>query len=256
MTYPGTLSLSRAHLTHLADLLRGRRAQMGTRWRKLAPGRQALLVLAHLRNGDTYTRLAAGFEVGLATVFRYVREAVDLLAGNAPSLTAALWRLAGNGHRLGVLDGTLVRIDRLGGDLDRMYYSGKHHHHGVNLQGLVDPRRGDLVWISDGLPGSTHDLTAARIHGIIRSAAQADVELLADKGYQGAGGTVTSPHKGRKLTKTQQAHNRMVNSVRGPGERGFAVLKTWRILTKVRCCPQRVGTLAKAVLTLELDPES
>ena len=124
MTYPGTLSLSRAHLTHLADLLRGRRAQMGTRWRKLAPGRQALLVLAHLRNGDTYTRLAAGFDLGLATVFRYVREAVDLLADRAPSLTAALWRLAGNGHRLGVLDGTLVRIDRLGGDLDRLYYSG------------------------------------------------------------------------------------------------------------------------------------
>jgi hypothetical protein len=256
VTYPGTLSLSRAHVTRLADLLRGHRTRIGSRWRKLSPGRQALLVLAHLRNGDTYARLAKGFRVGLATVFRYVREAVDLLAASAPSLTAALWRLAGNGHRLGILDGTVVRIDRLGGDLDRLYYSGKHHHHGVNLQGLVDPRRGELVWISDGLPGSTHDLTAARVHDLIRSAARADVQLLADKGYQGAGGTVASPHKGRKLTKDQAAYNRMVNSVRGPGERGFAVLKTWRIFTKVRCCPQRVGPLAKAVLTLELGPES
>jgi Zn ribbon nucleic-acid-binding protein len=67
---------------------------------------------------------------------------------------------------------------------------------------------------------------------------------------------VTSPHKGRKLTKTQKAHNRMVNSVRGPGERGFATLKTWRIFIKVRCCPQRVGAFAKAILTLELGPES
>jgi hypothetical protein len=48
----------------------------------------------------------------------------------------------------------------------------------------------------------------------------------------------------------------MVTSVRAPGERGFAVLKTWRIVTKVRCCPQRVGALAKAVLTLEPGPES
>jgi len=48
----------------------------------------------------------------------------------------------------------------------------------------------------------------------------------------------------------------LVNSVRGPGERGFAVLKTWKVFTKVRCCPQRVGPLAKAVLTLELSPES
>jgi len=28
VTYPGTLSLSRAHLTHLADLLRGHRASI------------------------------------------------------------------------------------------------------------------------------------------------------------------------------------------------------------------------------------
>jgi hypothetical protein len=256
VTYPGTIALSTAHLTHLADLLRAHRARIGSRWRKLSAGQQALLVLAHLRNGDTYPRLAEGFGVGLATVFRYVREATDLLATRAPSLTAALWRLAGNGHRLGILDGTVVRIDRLGGEADRLYYSGKHRHHGVNLQGLVDPRRGDLVWISDGLAGSTHDLRAARVHDLIRCAANADVQLLADKGYQGAGGTVTSPHKGRKLAREQKAHNRMVNSLRGPGERGFAILKTWRIFTKVRCCPQRVGPLAKAVLALELGPES
>jgi hypothetical protein len=256
VTYPGTITLSTAHLTHLARLLRAHRAAIGSRWRKLTADQQALLVLAHLRNGDTYTRLAAGFGLGVATVFRYIREAVDLLAAQAPSLTAALWRLAGNGHRLGILDGTVVRVDRLGGDLDRLYYSGKHHQHGVNLQGLVDPRRGDLMWISDGLPGSTHDLTAARTHDIIRSATRADVQLLADKGYQGAGGTVTSPHKGRNLTKAQKAHNRMVNSLRGPGERGFATLKTWRIFTKIRCCPQRVGALAQAALTLELGPES
>jgi hypothetical protein len=82
------------------------------------------------------------------------------------------------------------------------------------------------------------------------------VELLGDKGYQGAGGTLTSPHKGRTLTKVQKAHNRMVNSLRGPGERGFAVLKSCRIFTKVRCCPRRVGPIAKAVLALELGTES
>ena len=107
-----------------------------------------------------------------------------------------MWQLAHNGHRLGILDGTLVAIDRLGGDNNRLYYSGKHHRHGVNLQALVDPRRGDLVWISDRLPGSTHDLTAARVHDIITMTARAIVEVLADKGCQGAGGTVITPHKG------------------------------------------------------------
>ena len=37
-------------------------------------GRQALLVLAHLRKGETYADLAGGFGVGTTTVYRYVRE--------------------------------------------------------------------------------------------------------------------------------------------------------------------------------------
>jgi hypothetical protein len=115
VTCPGTISLSSAHLRYLATLLRQHRRSIGTRYRRLTPDRQALLVLAHLRNGDTYTRLAVGFAVGVATVCRYVHEAVDLLAAQAPSLTAALWQLARKGHNLGVLDGTVVRIDRVGG---------------------------------------------------------------------------------------------------------------------------------------------
>jgi hypothetical protein len=86
LTHPATIPLSTRSLTHLADQLRRHRTVRGTRWRRLDPCRQALLVLAHLRNGDTYTRLAAGFGVGVATVFRYVREALDLLAAAAPDL--------------------------------------------------------------------------------------------------------------------------------------------------------------------------
>jgi hypothetical protein len=41
----------------LADLPRGHRLRIGTRWRRLDPGEQALLAVAHLRNGDTYTQL-------------------------------------------------------------------------------------------------------------------------------------------------------------------------------------------------------
>ncbi len=55
-----------------------------SRWRRLNPGRQALLALAHLRNGDTYTRLAAGFEIGIATAWRYVQEAIYLRSRRRP----------------------------------------------------------------------------------------------------------------------------------------------------------------------------
>ncbi|PZG18184.1 hypothetical protein C1I98_38440, partial [Spongiactinospora gelatinilytica] len=33
-----------------------------------------MLVLVHLRKGDTYAELAAGFAIGLATAWRYVTE--------------------------------------------------------------------------------------------------------------------------------------------------------------------------------------
>lgn len=168
-------------------------------------------MLAHLRNGDTYTRLAKGFAVGTTTVWRYVREAVDLLAAQAPTLTAALWRLAYNGHALGILDGTVAPIDRLSGPQDRRSYSGKHRHHGVNLQALVDPRRGELVWISLGLPGSTHDLTAARMHRIITAATAPgwscwqtrDIRVLAAR--YGAGWVYAGPPHPRSSTGRRRA---------------------------------------------------
>src|SRR5437868_3765577 len=136
LTYVASIPLSTRTLVYLSDLIRARRNQVGSRWRRLDPARQALLVLAHLRNGDTYGRLAGGFGIGVATVYRYIREASDLLAAQAPSLTQVLagcvrlWYV--------ILDGTLVRIDRVAED--RPYYSGKHQRHGVNVQVLADPR--------------------------------------------------------------------------------------------------------------------
>jgi hypothetical protein len=47
------------------------------------PGRQALLVLAHLRKAETFASLAAGFGIGTATAWRYVTETVTLLAAHA-----------------------------------------------------------------------------------------------------------------------------------------------------------------------------
>jgi hypothetical protein len=73
-SYPAAIPLPTRSLNHLADLIR-------SRWRRLDPGRHSLLALAHLRNGDTWTRLACGCQIGVATAWRYVREAINLLAG-------------------------------------------------------------------------------------------------------------------------------------------------------------------------------
>jgi hypothetical protein len=91
-----------------------------------------------------------------------------------------------------ILDGTLIPIDRVADQ--KPYYSGKHKRHGVNVQVIADAV-GRLVWASAALPGSTHDLTAARTHSIIEALTSANVMTFADKAYQGARGTVRTPFK-------------------------------------------------------------
>ena len=219
MTYPASIPLSTHTLTHLAEQLRAHRAERGTRWRRLDPGRQALLVLAHLRNGDTYPRLAAGFGVGVATVYRYIREALDLLAMQAPVLEQVVYRAS----RLLwlILDGTLIPIDRIAED--RPYYSGKHKRHGVNVQVLADTR-GRLLWASPALPGATHDLTAARRHGIPAVLTKFGVACYADNAYRAAGPTIAVPFRRRlrKLSTNQKKVNGNHAHNRAPGEHALS----------------------------------
>jgi hypothetical protein len=242
--YRAALPLSRQTLTYVAGVIRRHRAQIGSCWRKLNPGRQALLVLAHLRKGETFAELAAGFGVGTATAWRYVSEAVGLLAARAPKLGPALRAAKSAGHAFVVIDGTLIAIDRVAAD--RPFYSGKHRKHGMNLQVIASPE-GEILWVSGALTGSTHDLTAARIWGIVRQLAAAGLIVLADKGYHGAGEHVLTPYRGRNKPASQKAANRAHARLRAPGERANAQLKTWHILRKLRCCPWRAGQLAKAI---------
>jgi len=83
--YRATLPLSPKTLNYVGGgIVRRHRASIGSARRKLNPGRQALLVLACLRKGETFAELAAGFGVGTATAWRYVNETVCLLAGPRP----------------------------------------------------------------------------------------------------------------------------------------------------------------------------
>ncbi|HYA53068.1 MAG TPA: transposase family protein [Streptosporangiaceae bacterium] len=246
--YRACLPLSHATLAYLSGVIRRYRRQIGSCWRKCNPGQQALLVLAHLRKGEAFADLAAGFGVGTATAWRYVREAVALLAARAPELPAALAAAKRAGHAFVVIDGTLIPTGRLAAD--RPFYSGKHRRHGMNLQVIAAPD-GQIVWVSGPLPGAVHDLTAARIWGIVRELAAAGLVVLADKGYHGAGQHILTPYRGRNKPASQKDANRAHAQLRSPGERANAQLKTWRILRKLRCCPWRAGQLAKAIHLLQ-----
>ena len=215
--------------------------------------------MAYLRKGETYTDLAIGFGIGTTTAFRYIREALDVLAAMAPSLAEAID--VARRKAFVILDGTLLRIDRvaMASGRDRPYYSGKHKAHGVNVQVIADPA-GRLIWASPALPGARHDMGAATEHGILDALNDAGVSVVADKGYQGAGPAVHVPQRRRRLDRDTGRYRRLsqnqkdVNTAharqRGPGERANAQLKSWKILRKIRCCPHRATDLVKAVLVL------
>src|SRR5580658_10355649 len=137
-----------------------------------------------------FAELAAGFGIGTATAWRYVTETVALLAARAPKLRRARAVAREAGHAYLVIDGTLIPIDRIAAD--RPFYSGKH---GMNLQVIASPD-GDFVWVSGPLPGAVHDLTAARIWGIICDLAASGLVVLGDKGYLGED-DIRTPYRGR-----------------------------------------------------------
>ena len=105
-----------------------------------------------------------------------MHETVALLAARAPKLRRALRDAADAGCTYVVLDGTLIPIDRVAAD--RPFYSGKHRKHGMNLQVIASPD-GNIVWVSGPLPGAVHDLTAARILGILQHLAASGLITLA-----------------------------------------------------------------------------
>ena len=245
--YSAALPLSRQTLDYTAGIIRRHRRLIGSPWRKLNARQQALLVLAYLRKGETFAELAAGFGISTATAWRYVSETTAPLAARSPKLRQALRAASKAGHAYLVIDGTLIPIDWVAAD--RPFYSGKHRRHGMNLQVIASPG-GEIVWVSGPLPGAVHDLTAARIWGIIAELDASGLVVLADKGYLGEDGLRT-PYRGRNKPASQKDANRAHARLRAPGERANAQLKTWRIVRKLRCCPWRAGQLAKAIHALQ-----
>jgi len=231
------LPLSCKTLNYAAGIIRRHLKAIGSRWRKLNPGQQALLVLAYLRKGETFAELAAGFGIGRTTAWRYVNETVELLAARAPKLRAALRDANRAGRACVILDGTLIPAGRVAAG--RPFYCGKHKRHGMNLQVIASPG-GDILWVSGALPGSVHDKKADWIWGVPGELGKAGLVTLAGKGYQGST-WAKIPYRGKNKPEPRKEANRAHAKLRAPGERANAQLKAWRILRKLRCCPGAPG---------------
>ena len=112
LVYQCALPLSRQTLTFVADLLRGYLKKIGSRWRKLPPGKIALIVLATLRHDHRIADMAGGNGVSASTIHRWTWEIIGLLATRAPCLDRALAAITRQGGEVVLLDGILIPTRR------------------------------------------------------------------------------------------------------------------------------------------------
>jgi hypothetical protein len=107
-------------------------------------------------------------------------------------------------------------------------WSRKHGTTGFNAQ-LLSLLDGNPVYISDPLPGKTHDakaFTETPVAEIVRNSGGA----IGDKGYQGhADATPRKKPPGGQLSKGDKESNAAISALRAPIERVIAHFKSWRI---------------------------
>lgn len=257
ITYRATLPVPHETVARVSGWIRAHRRRVDARpWQRAATcWTQAIMVLRWFTNATTLTQLARDAGIGLATAYRYLHEAIDVIAAHGPDLHQVLTAMRHRGEPHICLDGTLIETSachtRSEGTPD-LWYSGKHKRHGGNIQVLTDAT-GHPIWTSPVEPGSTHDITTAREHVLpaLYPAAAAGLPTLADKGYTGAGIGIHIPTKGANLAPDTLCRNQLLNARRAPAERANALLKSsFKALRRITLCPWRIGHIVTAALVL------
>jgi hypothetical protein len=161
ISYRAMLDVPVQLVTFVSELLAAHRREIGTRrgTRALTCYKQAVFALAWFRDRPDIARLGKGSGISQATAYRYLDEAITVLAARAVDLREALEKAKADGLPYLILDGKVVATDRLhektisrkGREIDR-WYSGKTHGFGGNIQALAAPR-GIPLRVSGVLPG-------------------------------------------------------------------------------------------------------
>jgi hypothetical protein len=235
-TYSAICDVPEETVLHVSALLHAHRRAIGTRaGRRAGTERtQAKMVLRWFRDDAAIRILAAEAKLAICTAYRYLHEAIDVIAETAPGLHDVLDRAKREGWSHLLLDGTLIHIDRVDERNEQghhLWYSGKHKTQGGNVQILAEPN-GFPAWSSDVEPGSTHDLTAAQKHclGALYQAATEGIPTLTDKGYQRAGIGVHHPVKGRDLDAGSAGCNALLTGLRALGRVSAKSHFSWSVV--------------------------
>jgi hypothetical protein len=200
--------------------------------------------------------LAGEAGTSIATAYRYLHEALDVIAARTSDLDDVLASARADGLAFVCLDGTLVPTDRVAARAERpspvvlgqasrlrRQRPGPHRPDGLST---VDLRSASRL---DPRPDRRPRAGAARA----LSARRPRTAGAGDKGYTGAGIGVHVPVRHQPdgpLHTNNRCYNALITALRAPTERDNALLGRWRALDRVTVCPQRIGAIAAAALVL------
>lgn len=231
MRYHRTTGLG---LTQMQELVRRVNGAVKEPWRKgtgrpKSCGLYAAVEIAcmYVRQNVTEEFLGDMRHVSQPTVSRIVTVLVPIvksvLEEFVPSAEEAIEVVRG---RVCLADGTITPCWSYADH--RELWSRKHGTTGFNAQ-LICLLNGNPVYISDPIPGKTHDIAAFRATPAAEIVSSSSGGI-GDKGYQGSGMiTPKKKPKGGKLTESDKEYNAQVSSLRAPVERFVAHFKSWRI---------------------------
>jgi len=181
----------------------------------------------YLRQNATQEFLGDLRDISQPTVSRIVATLVPavkaVLEEFVPSAEEAIETVDG---RVCLVDGTITPCWSYADHPE--LWSRKRGTTGFNAQ-LVCLLDGEAAYISDPLPGKTHDATAfveTPVAEIVRNSGGG----IGDKGYQGCG--MATPRKtppGGELSKRDKGNNAELSALRAPIERLVAHFKSWRM---------------------------
>jgi hypothetical protein len=146
IAYRATLDVPRDMACFVAKLLAAERRRRGAPRgsRALSCFWQAVAGLRWFRDRTTCEVLACDHGISRATAYRYVDEVIAVLAAQAPGLRAALERARREGLSHAILDGKVIACDQckepatsVSGEVIDLWYSGKAHAHGGNIQAVL-----------------------------------------------------------------------------------------------------------------------
>jgi transposase len=186
------------------------------------------IACVYLRQNITEEVLGDVWGVSQPTVSRIVTTLVPVvkavLEEFVPDVREAIEMVKG---RVCLVDGTITPCWSYQEQPE--LWSRKRGTTGFNAQ-LVSLLNGDAVYVSDPLPGRTHDAKAFADTGVAEIVSHSGGGI-GDKGYQGCDGMAT-PRKtppGGELSKNDKKCNAEISALRAPVERLVAHLKSWRV---------------------------